>query len=379
MFRLVDASFLSRLLIVAALSLSGLRAQIPTPIAYGDYRSGTISAAGQVARFSFVGAAGDVLRVSFGSEYYGYPTSQYIHRLDVRLGAAPVGGPIDGIGTLTQALTSSGTYLIEVRARNNQWTGWYGFRLDKLNPSGGDKTAFYWNNQGSIAQAGTFETYTIWADANSVAALHFTSEWWGYPYNLYIHYAEVLDAAGNQIETVVGNGTSATFTFPSSGYYTIFIASRDFTRTGWYSVDLQCMSTTPCATQAEAFNFGQGFPGTLSTPALTAQSLPLLGSNYDLFFGNSSGQSTSALFVIGFDRDNTPVAGYGGTLLVGSILSVLPLALPAGGAPVSIPLPGVPGASFLIGLGMSAQLLVLDGGALPGGWAFSRGLGSIFG
>jgi hypothetical protein len=265
-----------------------------------------------------------------------------------------------------------------VRARNNQWTGWYGFRLDKLNLSGGDRTAFYWNNQGTIGQAGTFERYSIWADAGSTAALHFTSAWWGYPTNLYIHYAEVLDGAGSVLASVTGNGTSAPFTFPASAYYTIFVASRDFTRTGWYSVDLQCMSETPCSSQPSAFNYGTGFAGSLGVPALTAQNLPVLGSSYDVFLGNCSGQSTSALFLIGFGPNNQPLSGTGGTLLVLDPV-VIPVTLPAAGATASIALPALPGAGFLIGLGMASQLIVLDNAALPGGWAFSRGLGSIFG
>lgn len=124
---------------------------------------------------------------------------------------------------------------------------------------------------------------------------------------------------------------------------------------------------------ASTRSYGQGHAGTNGVPSLTAASDPVLNHDLTLDVGNSRGQWTFALVLVGPDEADIPTS-WGGTLLVDAAWS-LPLALPiAGGA-----LEGrIPADESLTGGVLDVQALVLDPGASKG-VAFTPGLELTFG
>jgi hypothetical protein len=342
-------------------------ASAQTLVRYGDSaRRGEITRVNETHRFLLLGAKGDILRITFSSQYAG--SGYYVHQLAVSEGAVPVGSPILGLGPLTVMLPSTAYYTIEVRARNFQSNGWYAFQVDRLNdPAGADRIAFNWNMKGSITYAAGFAVYTLRAEAGSSGDLQFTSQYAGSGY--YIHYAEVLDPTGKRLAAVDGTGQAAV-KFGTTGIYTVLVAARNYQSTGWYGVSVRChwSMTAPCDCAGHSSNFGKGCSGTNDVPTLTASMPPKLGAMAGIDIGNSSNKSTLAILLIGIDTDNQ--AAFGCTLLVAAPID-LQLPLPPAGATVSLAIPNDP---LWCGLGVAVQSVQFDEGAGPAKLAFSRGL-----
>jgi hypothetical protein len=181
------------------------------------------------------------------------------------------------------------------------------------------------------------------------------------------------------IVRVDGQGDPS-FTFAATGLYTFYVASRRVEHTGWYSFSLECQSWgfTPCDTVPHSSNYGEGFAGTNGVvPALTAITPPVIGTTCQLHVGNSYGQPTPAIVLLGACRGSASTP-FGGTLLVSSP-TVLPpfVPLPAAGGSIGLPIPAL---QLLQGLSVSLQSVVADPGAMhAAGLSFSRGLLLIFG
>jgi hypothetical protein len=115
-------------------------------------------------------------------------------------------------------------------------------------------------------------------------------------------------------------------------------------------------------------NWGDGWPGTLGVPTLTASAPPAFGSAGSVAIGNSLGIWTVAFLVIGGEQAEIPTKN-GGTLLVAFDDIVAVLVPPFGGSfDFSIPFdPSLCGATGYL------QAIELDGGASDG-LSFSPGL-----
>lgn len=340
---------------------------------FGDAaRIANITSPNQSDTYFFSGTQGDTLRVTFSSQNSGYPSYSYYHQLEVRQGTTVIGNAIAGLGTETVSLPSTGYYTLHVRAQNNQSTGWYGFKIDRVNdPIGADRMALDWNLEGSLTSVADFATYRIRAVAGSQAQLTFTSQNSGYPSYTYYHYAELLADDGTQVAVVQGDG-SAPVTFTETGVYTLFVAARNWQSAGWYAAALECQSwpVVACDDVAHSSNYGEGLAGTNGVPTLTTAAPPQVGALLDVQVGNSAGQTTTALLLIGLSSANDPLAGYGGTILVANPSLTVLSGMPSSGSSLQFPLPND---SLLLGLGFAAQSLVVDAGA-ANGFAFSRGL-----
>lgn len=342
-----------------------------TTVRYGDpARVGNITQPNQTHRFFLLGAqAGDVLRVTFASVRDSY--GRLLHALGVSLGTQPIGNGISGAGVLTVKLPTTGTYTITVRAQNATSTGWYAFRLDRLNgPVSAQRTALGWNMSGRISEAADFAIFVVRGEKGAQARLTFSSE--RDPYGSPLHYAEVLDAQGKRLAIVSGLGTSSPFPFPSDAMYAFFVAAKNYASKGWYAASVGCASypAKPCDTVPHASSYGKGWRGTNGVPSLTALTPPRVGRTFQLDVGNSSGRSTNAILLMGVDAASLKPAGFGGTVLV-SPSTHLMLSLAAAGGRWSLRIPSSP---LLYGTGFGMQSLVQDPGAKPAGWAFSRGL-----
>ncbi len=280
--------------------------------------------------------------------------------LTVKRGTTSIGS-IVGHGVLTAKIPTAGIYWIEVRARNNSWSGSYAFELDRLNdPVSGDRTAFGWNMTGAIRDWADFRCYQIRAARGAKAKLSLAS-------SADRLYAEILDASGKRLCVVVGHGGSVC-TFPKDGIYVVFVAARNWTWIGGFGVSVICQ-TLPCDCAAYSGNYGRGWPGKSGVPKLTTSAAPRLGATVIVNVGSSTTTPTPALLLIGLQPANVKPTNTG-TLLVdpAGILPILTLS----GNGLRVPL-AIPNDQFLCGVGIALQSLVADPAA-KGGFAFSRGL-----
>ncbi|MCA8975186.1 MAG: hypothetical protein KDC98_10710 [Planctomycetes bacterium] len=349
-------------LALIAITCGGATAQTILPVHYGDpVVAGAISAANEVDSFIFNGAQGDLVFIVFRSDYDH-------HQLQIRQGTTSVGTTIVARGTLTAVLPNTGPYLIDIEGRNNTWTGGYHFQINRLNdPVGADRMALDWHLRGTITSPSQFELYTIRVAATGDVRFEIAS---AYDH----HQVQLIDSSGTPILGAAGTTTSATITVQTTDVYTVVVRGRDPDWTGSYSASLQCRSWPfrKCDDQAFSGNYGPGVAGTLGVPSLTSNS-PGLGTTLSVDIGNSSGQTTTALLLVGRSSDVSSIPSLGGTVLVANPTIIPFMNVPVGGALLNISLPTDP---WLSGLGFAAQSLVIDGGA-PAGVAFSRGLAVI--
>ena len=128
-----------------------------------------------------------------------------------------------------------------------------------------------------------------------------------------------------------------------------------------------------CSIDASWSNYGAGFPGTNGVPTFTAQSNPGLGTTLTLDLGNSSGNATTALLLLGFQRTSIH-SRWGGELLVVPALTLL-VALPASGASFN---GNIPNDDALCGFTLDLQAFESDPGAARS-VSFTQGLELVLG
>jgi hypothetical protein len=128
-----------------------------------------------------------------------------------------------------------------------------------------------------------------------------------------------------------------------------------------------------CGTAASWSTYGAGWPGTLGTPAVTLDAVPMLGTTVHVTVGNSTGAPTLSVFVVGGSPVVIPTT-LGGTLLA-SPDSYYFVDLPAPGLVVPLAVPPDPSAC---GLHLYGQVIEVDPGA-SAGFSFSPGLELVFG
>jgi hypothetical protein len=128
-----------------------------------------------------------------------------------------------------------------------------------------------------------------------------------------------------------------------------------------------------CTVDASWTNYGKGWPGTFGVPSLTAESDPVLGSTLKVDLGNSSGLSSLALFLVGYQQASLHSSLGGDLLLVPSTTTLL--ILPPGGTTLVTILPGD---LSLAGFEIDSQALETDLGATKG-VSFTAGLQLILG
>jgi len=120
-------------------------------------------------------------------------------------------------------------------------------------------------------------------------------------------------------------------------------------------------------------NYGSGVPGTHGIPFFTSQNDPILGSTITLDLGNSYGQPTSGILVLGFPRASLHT-GLGGDLLLIPVLLV-PISFSFGANSFTGTLPSDPA---LLGFALDLQAVEADPGAVKG-VSFTQGLELVLG
>ncbi|MBI4879533.1 MAG: hypothetical protein HY812_07735 [Planctomycetes bacterium] len=163
----------------------------------------------------------------------------------------------------------------------------------------------------------------------------------------------------------VGNSGPTSLSFNADGSY-LFLGNA-------YSHAPNRMRVLKRCLPASWSVYGQGYPGTLGVPAISASSAPVIGTSTSVQIGNSAGVNTMALVIAGGSQVLVP-GGWGGSLLVA------PQAMAALLAPTTgLTLPWViPPDPSLCGLCVFAQALLADAGA-PAGVSNTAGLKLILG
>lgn len=189
------------------------------------------------------------------------------------------------------------------------------------------------------------------------------------PFNLTVQSGQVLGLA---LSTTAAPG-GATYAWwgeaPGGSYHRGQVFIRGTTPLDAWDVAFRTYTSAP----ASATNYGAGHPGTNGVPVLAASAAPILGTTPDLLVGNSLGTATGGALLAGFARAAQPTP-FGGTLLVQIVVSTT-LMLPAGGAPVPMP---IPQDTSLCGGIVDFQCVVVDPGASHG-IAFTPGLEFVLG
>jgi sugar lactone lactonase YvrE len=120
-------------------------------------------------------------------------------------------------------------------------------------------------------------------------------------------------------------------------------------------------------------NYGSGLSGTNGVPFFTSQQDPVLGTTITIDVGNSRGQPTSGILVLGFQRASLHT-GLGGDLLLIPALLV-PISFSYGSDSFSGTLPNDPA---LFGFEIDLQAVEADPGAVKG-VSFTQGLSLLLG
>jgi Tol biopolymer transport system component len=120
-------------------------------------------------------------------------------------------------------------------------------------------------------------------------------------------------------------------------------------------------------------NYGAGFPGTNGVPSFTSQVDPVLGTTVALDLGNSYGNATVGLLIVGFQR-TTIHTNWGSDVLAVPLITRV-LDLPASGASLSVRIPNV---DNLCGFTVDLQAIEADQGAVKG-VSFTQGLELVLG
>lgn len=135
----------------------------------------------------------------------------------------------------------------------------------------------------------------------------------------------------------------------------------------------QAIAVVPLTHHAAWSNYGSGLAGTHGVPFFTSQQNPVLGTTITLDLGNSYGQPTTGLVVLGFQPASLHT-GLGGDLLLIPALLV-PVSFSYGADSFDWSIPDVPS---LYGLEVDLQAVEVDPGAVKG-VSFTQGLQLLLG
>ena len=255
---------------VVKTELSTCVALSPTPINYGETRSGTLSTPTEEDQFTFSGNAGDVIFLMLTGHTIAFDAE--LELLD------PSSNSIGLAQSVTEAilritLPTSGTYTSLVRELGQGDTGPYSLHLQKLNgPVGGAAINYGQTLNYEINPSGDADIFTFSGNAGDEIRIRIT------PLSGNIDpVAELYDAAGNLLafdHTYLQS--EIVFTLPATGTYHTQTYEVNAGDTGNFSVSLELLSTPDLA-------YGETKLSSLSTPTEEDQ-ITFFGSAGDVIF-----------------------------------------------------------------------------------------------
>ncbi len=128
-----------------------------------------------------------------------------------------------------------------------------------------------------------------------------------------------------------------------------------------------------CRVDATWMNYGAGFPGSSGVPLFTSRGDPVLGSKLTLDLGNSYGNDTPGLLLVGYQQAVIPTDKGGDLLMIPLVTTLLNVRW------IGITIEGdVPDQTNLCGIEVFLQALEVDPGAARG-VSFTAGLKLVLG
>jgi len=128
-----------------------------------------------------------------------------------------------------------------------------------------------------------------------------------------------------------------------------------------------------CNVDATWSNYGAGFAGSSGVPPFTSRGDPVLGSTLSLDLGNSYGNDTPGLFLVGYQEAVIPTNRGGDLLLIPAVITLLNVRW------IGITIEGdVPDQTQLCGIEVFLQVLEIDPGAARG-VSFTAGIKLVLG
>jgi len=216
---------------------------------YGDATTASISTAGEIDTYTFVGNTGDIVRIRMrGSSQGVNGCFELLSPTGALLSEACDDG---GIVQLTAyELSSSGTYTINAKDHNDNDTGDYGLSLEVLNREDGVKMVNCGDDLLSSLDNWTeVDLYGLECTAGDQLMIQMRSILSNVECRL-----ELIDQAGNTLASEVtqtGLAMINAFTIPVDGRYVIAAYDGNGNDLGEYGISFQLLNEVNCATPIE--------------------------------------------------------------------------------------------------------------------------------
>jgi len=184
----------------------------------------------------------------------------------------------------------------------------------------------------------------------------------------------ITDRVSVDSSGVQGNGYSLYPSISADGQIVAFESGASNLVSGDTNGRLDVFIHEPCfKVDATWSNYGAGFPGSTGVPPFTSRGDPVLGSTLTLDLGNSYGNDTPGLFLVGYQEAVIPTNRGGDLLLIPAVITLLNVRW------TGITIEGdVPDQTQLCGIEIFLQALEIDPGAAKG-VSFTAGLKLVLG
>ncbi|HLJ17180.1 MAG TPA: PKD domain-containing protein, partial [Bryobacteraceae bacterium] len=221
----------------ASVVITAIPVSPPPSMTCGDIMSGSITAAGQVDRYTFTGTANGIVTLTLAD------TGGFGFGIDAVANVfAPSGKPVVGFGANGQqqlTLAETGTYVVQVQANNLASTGTYNLGLVCRSPMVQPSTGMSCGSlpQGSITAAAQVNQYTFAGTANGIVTLTL-ADTGGFGFGIDA-VANVFAPSGKPVVGFGANGQQQ-LTLAETGTYVVQVQANNLASSGTYSLGLVC-------------------------------------------------------------------------------------------------------------------------------------------
>jgi len=278
-----------------------------TSVGCGTLTSASITAAGEIDRYSFAGHAGQIISLALASTggFANNSLSSTSAELTVFAPSGATAGTIRSNSQAHFALTETGLYTIRVRATNLTRTGSYNMNLECLIPAvGAVPLACGTLASGQIAAAAQVDLLTFSGQAGQIVSLALASTG-GFSNNPSTSNSAELTvfAPSGALAGTIHSNSQANFTLSQSGTYVIRLSATNLSTIGSYNVNFECLAPPSAAVSLTC--------GTLASGQITAP------AQVDLFtFSGQTGQVVSLAIASNGGFTNNPSASNSAELTV---------------------------------------------------------------
>ena len=285
----------------------------PSTLACGGLTSGSITAAGEIDRYSFSGAAGQIISVALAS------TAGFTHmssRSATLTLLAPSGAVVGTLRTNSQVnftLPASGTYIMQVAASNRTMTGSYNLNVECLVPVfGADLVTCGVLTSGRIDVPAEVDQFSFAGQSGQILSVALAGTG-GFTHQSSRSAVVKVFAPSGQLVVSFLTNSQRHFVLPATGTYVMQVSANNVTMTGSYNLNVECLLPTP-SPDAVLLTCGALSAGTIDQAgeadlySLTGQSGGVISLTFNAAGGfvNNPANSRSAELTV-FGPSGTPV------------------------------------------------------------------------